>query len=535
MSIRKRRQFDLDVLVVGAGIAGLYLLHRLRKSGFTVQVVEAAKGIGGTWYWNRYPGARCDVDSMYYSYQFDEILQQDWEWTERYASQPEILRYLNHVADRYNLRSDIRLNTRVKSAHYNENSNRWRIQTDTGQYMTANYCIMATGCLSAYNTPKIEGLNSFQGPVYHTACWPHDPVEFSGLHVGVIGTGSTGVQVIPEVAKQAAGLTVFQRTPNYVVPARNRSLDPKEVGEIKANYSTLRAEAKATFGGFNFHYNEQSALEATPKELAQEYEKRWLAGGIPFLGAFSDLTFNAKANKTAQDFVRAKIQEIIVDPSVADLLMPNDIIGCKRLCLDSDYFETYNRPNVKLVDVSATPIEAITPQAVRVAGQYHLIDALVLATGFDAMTGALLRIDIQGRDGVTLEKKWEAGPQTYLGLATAEFPNLFLVTGPGSPSVLSNMMPSIEQHVEWISDCLEFMRSRSVKEIEADKKAEDNWMAHVNEVAGKTLRYYCRSWYLGSNMPGKPRVFMPYIGGMPAYIKKCDAVAATNYQGFRLS
>lgn len=533
MSNLKQRQLDLDVLVVGAGAAGLYLLHKLRGSGFAVRVIEAANGIGGTWYWNCYPGARCDVDSMYYSYQFDEDLQQEWEWTQRYASQPEILRYLNHVVDRFNLRRDIQLNTRVKSAYYNETSNRWFIETENGQHMNATFCIMATGCLSSFNAPTFEGLGSFQGPVYHTARWPRDPIDFSGLSVGIIGTGSTGVQVIPEIAKQATSLTVFQRTPNYVVPARNRYLDREEVWDIKANYSTLRAEAKATFGGFNFHLNERSALGVTPEELSQEYERRWQTGGIPFLGAFSDLTLDIEANKTAQDFVRGKIQEIVIDPSVAHLLMPNDTIGCKRLCLDSGYFETYNRPNVKLVDVSSTQIESINPKGVRVAEQIYEIDVLVLATGFDAMTGALLRIDIRGRDGVTLGKKWEAGPRTYLGIAIAEFPNLFLVTGPGSPSVLSNMLPSIEQHVEWISDCLKFLRARGVKKIEADKKAESDWVEHVNEIASRTLRYTCNSWYLGTNIPGKPRVFMPYIGGMPAYIQKCDAVVAANYEGFR--
>jgi len=526
---------ELDLLVVGAGVAGLYLIYRLRKAGFRVKAVEEAGGVGGTWYWNRYPGARCDVDSVFYSYEFDDALQQEWNWTERYAGQPEILKYLNHVADRHELRPDIIFETRVVSAHYDEAKSIWDVRTDNKNQFRTKYCVMATGCLSAANVPDIAGLNEFEGPVYHTARWPHKGVDFSGVRVGVIGTGSTAIQAIPEIAKSAAHLTVFQRTPNYAIPAQNRPLKTEEILEVKAKYPELRAQAKTTPGGFNFVPNDISALEVSAEERNQEFEQRWQAGGIPFMGAYNDLTLNEESNRTAQEFVRGKIREIVRDPTVASLLSPDNVIGCKRLCLDTDYYQTFNRDNVHLVDVRTSPIETISPDGVKVAGELHKLGALVLATGFDAMTGALTRIDIRGRSGKLLADKWRGGPRTYLGLATAGFPNLFIVTGPGSPSVLSNMLPTIEQHVEWISDCIEDLRQQGANEIEAENGAEDDWIDHVNDVAAKTLRVKCDSWYLGANIPGKPRVFMPYIGGMPAYRQKCDEVASSGYTGFRIS
>jgi cation diffusion facilitator CzcD-associated flavoprotein CzcO len=525
---------ELDVLVVGAGVAGLYLIYRIRNAGFNVKAVDEASGVGGTWYWNRYPGARCDVDSVFYSYEFDEALQQEWNWTERYAGQPEILNYLNHVADRHDLRRDIIFGTRVLSAHYDEATSIWDLQTDTDTQFRAKYCVMATGCLSAANVPDIPGLNEFEGHVYHTARWPHEGVDFAGVQVGIIGTGSTAIQSIPEIAKNAEQVIVFQRTPNYSIPAQNKPLKAEEIREVKENYPELRAQAKTTPGGFNFVPNDISALGVSAEERDREFEKRWQAGGIPFMGAYNDLTLNEESNRTAQEFVRGKIREIVDDPSVAELLCPDNVIGCKRLCLDTDYYQTFNRDNVRLVDVRTTPIETITCDGVQVAGDVHKIDALVLATGFDAMTGALTRIDIRGRGGNLLADKWRGGPRTYLGLATAGFPNLFIVTGPGSPSVLSNMLPTIEQHVEWISDCIERLREQGANEIEADSGAEDNWVDHVNDVAAKTLRVKCDSWYLGANIPGKPRVFMPYIGGMPAYRQKCDEVASSGYDGFRI-
>jgi len=526
---------DLDVLVVGAGVAGLYLIHRLRQAGLSVKAVDRASDVGGTWYWNRYPGARCDVDSMFYSYQFDEALEQEWTWTERYAAQPEILDYLRHVTERFDLRKDILFDTSISSAHFDEASRSWALTTGSGDVLRASFCVMATGCLSAANKPVFPRQDSFAGNIYHTGDWPHDGVDFSGQTVGVIGTGSSGVQAIPEIAQQAAQLTVFQRTPNYVVPAQNRPLEEAEIADVKDHYRDLRAFAETTPGGFNFAPNEQSALEVSEEERTREFETRWQKGGIPFMASFSDLAVTEEANKTAQDFVRGKIREIVRDPEVAEMLCPDTIIGCKRLCLGTDFFETFNRPNVALVDVSASPIERISEAGLIVGGKEYALDSLVFATGFDAMTGALSRIDIKGRDGLDLRKEWAAGPRTYLGLAMAGFPNLFIVTGPGSPSVLTNMVPTIEQHVEWISDCIHYVRENDYSVIEAARDVQDAWVEHVTALALDTLRYTCNSWYLGANVPGKPRVFMPYIGGMPAYRKKCNEVAAKNYEGFNLA
>ena len=525
----------LDALIVGAGFAGLYMLHKLRSMGFTARAVDGASGIGGTWYWNRYPGARCDVESMFYCYQFDDDLSQEWEWTERYPSQSEILRYANHVADRFDLWPDIRLNTRVVSAVYDDVAARWQVATEAGETFAARYCIMATGCLSAANKPDFEGLNDFAGRVFHTGHWPHEPVDFSGRNVGVVGTGSSAVQAIPEIARQAARLTVFQRTASYVIPANNRPLDPGEQREIKARYPELRAAARKTFGGFAVPTGRESALSVSEEECRQALERAWNEGGIGFLNSYIDFGIDEEANLRAQEFVRDKIREIVKDPETADKLLPHHVIGCKRLCLGTDYYETYNRSNVEVVPLGEAGIGRITAGGLIAAGREFLFDDLVLATGFDAMTGALSRIDIRGRSGTTLRDTWEAGPCMYLGLMSHGFPNLFTVTGPGSPSVLSNMMPTIEHHVEWIADCIAYLRENGIREIEPRLEAQDSWVEHGNEVASRTLRYTCSSWYLGANVPGKPRVFMPYIGGMPAYMKKCAAVAAAGYEGFALT
>lgn len=525
---------ELDMVIVGAGFAGLYMLHRARTMGLSARVFEAGGGVGGTWYWNRYPGARCDVESMEYSYQFSDELQQEWDWTERYASQPEILRYADHVAGRFDLRRDIRFNTRVRAAAFDEEQGRWVIETDDGARTGATWCVMATGCLSSTNLPDFEGLERFRGAWYHTGNWPHEGVDFTGLRVGVIGTGSSAVQSIPLIARQAAHLFVFQRTPNYVVPAHNRPLDPRVRQAIKASYPALRARAKQGRTGLLYEINPKSALEATEEERQREYQARWERGGLGFIGAFADLLVDKKANDTAASFIRRKIREIVRDPAVAEILSPQSVVGCKRLCIDSGYFETFNRPNVSLIDVSKKPVERITRDAIAVDGQGYRVDAIVFATGFDAMTGTLQRIDIRGRRGRTLSDKWAAGPRTYLGLALAGFPNLFIITGPGSPSVLSNMLPSIEQHVGWIADCIGTMRERGLRRIEPSEAAEDAWVAHVNEVADATLFPSCNSWYLGANIPGKPRVFMPYLG-FPAYVRKCAEVAAAGYQSFALS
>ena len=524
----------LDAVIVGAGFAGLCMLHRLRGMGLSAQIIEAGSGLGGTWYWNRYPGARCDVESMQYSYQFDEDLQQEWEWTERYATQPEILRYIEHVADRYDLRRDIRFDTRVKSAVFDETAGRWTILTDDDERTSAAFCIMATGCLSAINLPDFEGAGSFRGAVYLTGRWPHHEVDLTGQRVGIIGTGSSAIQSIPLIAERAAHLHVFQRSPNYSVPAHNAPLDPRAVREIKDNYAELRARAKTAGGGLAFPTNPAKAMEVDAEERRRVYEERWAFGGVTFMDSFSDLLLETDANHTAAEFVRGKIREIVNDPAVAELLSPYDIIGCKRLCVDTGYYATFNRPNVTLVDVSATPIEAITPGGLRVnAGEYEF-DAMVFATGFDAMTGALTRIDIRGRNGQALCDKWAEGPRTYLGVAMAGFPNLFTITGPGSPAVLANMVPGVEQHAEWIGDCIGFMRERGASRIEARVEAEDDWVARNTEIAESHLRSTCNSWYVGANISGKPRVFTPYISGLPSYLKECERVVANGYAGFAL-
>jgi cyclohexanone monooxygenase len=526
---------DFDAVIVGAGFAGLYMLHRLRGLGLEARVLEAGSGVGGTWYWNRYPGARCDVESVEYSYQFSEALQQEWEWSERYAAQPEILRYANHVADRFDLRRDIEFNARVKSAAFDETAARWVVTTEDGRRTTAAFCIMATGCLSAPNHPKFEGVERFAGATYHTGTWPHAGVDFTGKRVAVIGTGSSAVQSIPIIARQARALTVFQRTPNYAVPAHNKPLDPDYVRSVKADYAGLRRRARQTLTGIDFDYSEELALETPPEAREREFERRWQRGGLSFLGAYMDLMVSEEANDIVAEFVRSKIRKAVADPAVAELLAPQNTIGCKRLCIDIGYYETYNLPHVKLVDVSKSPIEAITPQGVRAGGREYEVDAIAFATGFDAMTGALNRIDIRGRGGLALRDKWSEGPKTYLGVGVAGFPNLFTITGPGSPSVLTNMLPTIEQHVEWIADALKHVRDRGLVRIEPRPEAEDEWVAHVGELAGRTLRYTCSSWYLGANIAGKPRVFMPYIGGFPRYIAKCNEVAARGYEGFALS
>jgi cation diffusion facilitator CzcD-associated flavoprotein CzcO len=527
---------ELDAVVVGAGFAGLYMLHRLRGMGYRARVFEAGGGVGGTWYWNRYPGARCDVESMEYSYQFSDELQQEWEWSERYAAQPEILRYAEHVADRFDLRRDIRFDTRVTAAHFDDATRRWRIETDRGDRATAQFCIMATGCLSCANTPEFPGGNRFRGATYHTGQWPHAGVDFTGRHVAIVGTGSSAIQSIPHIAAQAAHLYVFQRTPNYSVPAHNRPMDPEFRRRIKADYANFRASNRQQLAGFAaIHAGpEQSALEVTAEERDAQFEKYWQIGGLMYLFAFADLFESEEANRHAGEFVRRKIREIVKDPAIAELLCPDTMVGCKRLCADTGYFETFNRSNVTLVDVSTTPIEAITETAVRVAGIDYPVDDLVFATGFDAMTGSLFRIDIRGRAGTPLREKWAAGPRTYLGLQTAGFPNLFVVTGPGSPSVLSNMIPSIEQHVEFIASAIRYVDERQKATIEPEAAAEDAWVEHVNEVANATLYPTCNSWYLGANVPGKPRVFMPYLG-FPEYCAKCEEVVARDYEGFALA
>ena len=526
---------SVDAVVVGTGFAGMYMLLKLREAGFRTVVFEAGDGVGGTWYWNRYPGARCDVESMEYSYSFSNALQQEWEWTERYAGQPEILRYANHVADRFDLRRDIRFSTRVVKAHFDEDAARWRIETDKGDHVDAQFCILATGCLSSTNLPDFKGLADFQGDTYHTGRWPHDGVDFTGKRVGIIGTGSSAIQAIPVIAEQAAHLTVFQRTPNYSIPARNAPIDPALVRDIKAEYPAFRQRNYAEPAGFGSKIpkNDQAALDDSDDGRERNFTARWGRGGFGFLSAYNNLLVDRNANETAADFVRARIRETVDDPATAELLSPDNVIGCKRPCLDTGYFETYNRDNVDLVDVRSSSIERIAATGIVVAGEEHAVDCIVFATGFDAMTGTMLRIDIRGLGGQTLADKWAAGPVTYLGLTTSGFPNLFMISGPGSPSVLTNMIVSIEQHVEWIADCITDLRNDGKALIDATPDAENDWVAHVNAVADQTLYPTCNSWYLGKNIPGKPQVFMPLIG-FPPYVEKCNAVVANGYEGFHL-
>jgi len=532
-----------DVVIVGAGFGGIYLLHRLRALGMTARVFEAATGVGGTWYWNRYPGARCDVESMQYSFSFSKELQQEWSWSERFAAQPEILAYANHVADRFDLRRDIQLETRVTAATFDEGTQRWHVTTDRGDSVSAQYCVMATGCLSTARLPDIKGRESFEGATYHTGYWPHDGVDLSGLRVAVIGTGSSAIQAIPVIAAQAGTLTVFQRTPNYSIPSRNCAMTPDYEGPWKAAYDARRAKARTMRTGIiydatdsNYGVNDVSAMDVSPQERERVYEQRWATGGTSFMAAFNDLITNQASNDTASDFVRSKIRAIVKDPATAEILCPKDYpIGTKRICVDTNYFEAYNRPNVKLIDLKATPITEITPKGVRTTAGEFEFDAIVYATGFDAMTGALTNVDIRGRDGIQLREKWHGGPQTYLGLMTAGLPNLFMITGPGSPSVLSNMIVSIEQHVDWTVDAIAYMRANGLATIEPTADAEIRWGQHVNEAGERTLYTKAASWYMGANIPGKPRVFMPYIGGVGVYRQECDAVAANGYEGFVLT
>ncbi len=522
----------LDVLIVGAGFAGLYMLIRARRQHLRAQVLEAADSVGGTWYHNRYPGARVDIQSMEYSYSFDEQLQQDWQWSERYAPAAELLRYANHVADRFALRDGIALNTRVSGAHWDEPAQHWQVFTEAGQRYSARFVVLASGPLSAPNTPQFPGLADFKGPVYHTARWPREAVDFSGQRVAIIGTGSSAVQAIPIIAQQARELTVFQRTAAYAVPAHNGPIDAAYAARIKADYAGFRQRNLTMNAGFGSELapRQVSALAASPEELEHELEKRWRIGGFSIFGAFYDILLDERANQLAAQFVRRKIRATVRDPALAELLAPRHTIGCKRLCVDTGYYETFNRSNVKLVDVSQRPIQAITPQGLRVNDQTYPFDTLVLATGFDAMTGTLMRLDLRGRAGQRIQDHWRGGPLNYLGLLISGFPNLFNVAGPGSTSAFTNVIVSIEHHIDWIADCIADLDARGKTSIEATPEAERDWGSHVNTVAQRTVYLTCNSWYLGANIPGKPRMFMPLFG-FPAYAQRCAQVMREGYPG----
>jgi cyclohexanone monooxygenase len=532
---------NYDVVVVGAGFSGMYLVKKLRDLGLNFVILEQGGDVGGTWYWNRYPGARCDIPTVEYSYSFDKELEQSWDWQELMAAQPEILTYANQVADNYDLRDSMRFNTRVASADFDENEHSWTLVTDTGDEYLARYFIMATGCLSVPNWPDIEGREDYAGRTIHTGLWPHEKVDFTGLRVGIIGTGSSAVQSIPEIAKTAKELKVFQRTPVYTFPAGNHPLDDDFRADIKARYEDIRETQRGSLGGMAMFGVMGRLQEVGTEKIAdcseEEREQRLVEEGLPSLRRYADVGLDLEANEMACDLYRRHIADIIDDPETAKALMPRGYpMGCKRQVVDIGYYEAFNRDNVSLIDLREDPIERINESGVCTAGGQHDVDVLIYATGFDAMTGAINNVSITGRSGTKLKEKWENGPRSYLGLQIAGFPNLFTVTGPGSPSVLSNMLVSIEQHCDWITDCIHHMNNNGLNTIEAEQQAEDQWVKHVFEVADGTMLTApsCSSWYLGVNIPGKPRVFMPYVGGVGNYRAKCSNVAANGYEGFKL-
>ncbi len=527
---------EVDAVILGAGFAGLYMLHQLKSKGFSTIVYETGDGVGGVWYWNRYPGARCDIESIYYNYTFSKELYEEWTWTSRFPEQEEILRYLNYVADRLKLRSNIQFNTRVKAAHFDEEQHKWLVHLNDGHQVLAKYFITGIGCLSAANVPKFQGLDQFSGKWYHTGHWPHEKVDFTGKRVGIIGTGSSGIQAIPVIAKEAKHLTVFQRTPQYTIPARNHLYDEDFIRETKGNFENLKHAMRNSVSGTPFAYNHPSAIEDSDHHRQEVFEEAWAQGGFAFASTYKDLLTNEQSNEKAAAFIRSKIRETVQDPTVAEKLCPKYMYGTKRQVLDSDYFETYNRDNVLLVDVKESPILEITETGVQTASDHFELDIIIFATGYDGMTGPLFKIDIRGRNGVTLKDKWENGAsvQTYLGLATASFPNLFMITGPESPSVLVNMPIAIEQHVEWIAQCIDYLREHDIDVMETNAEAEQAWSKHCREIANETLYVKGDSWYTGANIAGKPRSFLIYLGGFDYYTKRCQEVAQNNYEGFQL-
>ena len=524
-----------DALIIGAGFAGLYQLLCLRdRLGLNARVFEAGGDLGGTWYWNRYPGARCDSESHAYRYFFSRELGDEWESTERYPGPPEIRAYLDFVARKFDLRRDIRFGERVTAARFDESANRWEVETESGERCTATYLVTAVGCLSTANVPDIPGLKDFRGQWFHTGQWPHEGVDFAGKRVGQIGTGSTGIQAAPVIAQTAAHLTVFQRTANYSVPARNAPLTPEFKRWVREQFEEIRGIAQTTVNGHAFRISERKVADVTPAERQAIYDAAWATGGLQFRATFHDLLTDKAANDTAADFLKARIRAVVKDPATAAALADIDHpYAAKRPPIDTDYFETFNRPNVSLVDLRADPIERITPAGIKTRSGEHPLDIIVFATGFDALTGPLLKMDIRGRAGRSLREDWKAGPETYLGLQVPGYPNLFTITGPGSPSVLTNMPVAIEQHVEWITDCIAHLRASGARTIEPSAEAARDWGERVQEAAKATLLWNAKhSWYFGANVAGKPQVFMPYAGGLHHYRKICDRIAADGYEGF---
>lgn len=528
----------LDALIIGAGFSGLYQLHKLRDElGLNARVLEKGSGVGGTWFWNRYPGARCDSESYYYCYSFSKAIEQEWSWSERYPEHTEIRRYLNFVADKLDLRRNIQLDTEVTSAAFDDASNKWTVKTAGGETLVAQFLVTAVGCLSTANVPRFEGLENFEGDWYHTGNWPPEGVDFAGKRVGQIGTGSTGIQAAPVIAEQAEHLTVFQRTANYSIPARNRAVSADEIALTRANYDDVWRRARAGANGHPFTVSDRSANSVSAEERRQIYEKAWERGGLRFRASFKDILEDAQANNTASDFIREKIAETVKDPALIEMLTPRDHgFATKRPPIDSGYFDTFNRDNVLLVDLKAEPVVEVTARGIRTTRQAYELDIIVFATGFDALTGPLLKLNLTGSGGYSLNEAWAAGPRTYLGLQTPRFPNLFTITGPGSPSVLCNMPIAIEQHVDWITNCIRDLRAKGLTRIEARPEAAESWVAEVNDAANATLLPMASSsWYLGANVPGKPRVFMPYAGGLAKYTGICAEVVRSDYRGFSLS
>jgi cation diffusion facilitator CzcD-associated flavoprotein CzcO len=527
---------DCEVVVIGAGFGGLYAMQKLTQLGFSVVGFERGDDVGGVWHWNRYPGARCDCESYFYSYSFSDELQKDWSWSLRYSEQPEIERYLQHVADRFDLRRHYRFSTTVESAVFDDATSLWTVRSDKGDVVTARFVVAASGCLSTLQKPDIPGFDRFEGDVFYTADWPAEGVDFTGKRVGVIGTGASGIQVITRVARQAKHLTVFQRTANWVLPVWNGPMDPEFDAWSKSHHHEFRERCLTSHGALPYDPPRLKAAEVTEAERQAIFEDYWRRGGIQFLSAFSDLFNNIKSNEAAADFVRGKIREIVKDPALAERLTPNDHpIGTKRPPMEDGYYETFNRDNVELVDIRSAPITGFDGKTLLTKDGAYALDVLVMATGFDAITGALLAIDIKGKGGLSLRDEWAKGARSFLGIGVAGFPNLFTVTGPLSPSVLANMPTAVEQHVDWIADCLVHMREHGLTRIEPSHEAQDEWVAHVADVASGTFYERANSWYLGANIPGKPRQFGIYLGGFANYKRRCDAVAGQAYDGFELS
>jgi cation diffusion facilitator CzcD-associated flavoprotein CzcO len=528
---------DFDAVVVGAGFSGLYMIHRLRELGLSVRGYEKADGVGGTWYWNRYPGARCDSESHIYCYSFSEELLEEWTWSERYPEQPEILEYLQFAADRLDLRRDIEFGTEITRASYSADTGTWTVETDDGSSVSTRFFISAVGCLSEPFVPEFDNRERFEGEQYHTARWPEGGVDVGDSAVGVVGTGSSGIQVIPELAERAEHLTVFQRTPNYAVPARNRPLEPGEFEQIRREYDEIREDARNSWLGMPFDNEYDSAASLSEAEIEAALERRWQQGGFRFLHTFDvgSVITDEALNETISEFIRSKIRERVDDSDTAETLVPTDHpYAAKRPPMDyGGYYETFNRDDVRLVDVEAAPVQQLTANGIRTTEAHYELDTIVFATGFDAMTGALLEMDIQGREA-SLDQKWADGPRTYLGLGVHGFPNLFTITGPQSPSVLTNMPVSIEQHVEWIADCISHMLTAGYTRIEATETAETQWVSQTNVVADGMLFSEAESWYRGANVPGKPRIFTPYPGGFDTYRRICANAAEDDYDGFEL-